>query len=147
LTLDSLTQKRVNNATWLAAARQGTVAGINMAGGDFTYRHNFPMNAIQLFKVPVLVAGHCPEENDTQCLVKEGSGSYRKFFFRNGRLIGFILIGEISGAGFLLSLLKKQEIVSGKNLAPRPFPYQERLLPGWGYGHGSIFLRTSAERS
>jgi len=147
MTLDSITQKRVNNATWPAAARQGTVAGTNMAGGDSTYRHNFPINAIQLFRVPVLTAGHYSEEKDVQNIVEEDPGSYRKFFFRDGRLIGFILIGEISGAGFLLTLLKKQERVSGKNLALRPFPYQERLPPGWGYEHGALFLRTPAERS
>ena len=139
LTWDSITQQRVNNATWPAASRQGIVAGTNMAGGNLSYEHNFPMNASHLFGVPVLVAGDCGEETGGSSGVEEGSDSYRKLLFREGRLAGFIFIGEVAGAGSFLALMKKKEIVSPQDLISKSFFRRKCLPQGLGFRHGSLF--------
>jgi hypothetical protein len=111
----------VNNATWPAATRQGTVAGWNMAGGNRTYIHNFTMNALNLFGFWVMVAGHaylqeCLEMDISQ---EEGEGCYRKIVVKSGRVIGFILIGDIS---IELDETEKRDILFfSRSFVPLPF--------------------------
>ena len=129
LTIDSISSERVNNATWPSATRQGTVAGTNMAGGTSAYVHNFAMNALNLFGLRVMAAGHSyydDEGSGVVLLSEEREESYRKIVLRDGRLIGFILIGDTSGAGLLLSRMKR----GGEG---------SHLPPNLGYRHGLIF--------
>jgi nitrite reductase (NADH) large subunit len=138
VTLDSITGKKVNNATWTAASRQGTVAGTNMAGGNASYVHNLSLNALHLCGVPVMAAGNSGEVSG-QALVEEGPGFYRKILLQDGRLIGFIMIGEISQAGSLLALMKKKEVLSDAELKPETLLRRRQLPQGYGYRHGSLF--------
>jgi len=143
MTIDSITSERGNNATWPAAARQGAVAGWNMAGGDRTYIHNFPLNAITLFGLRVMAVGHPYHEEGAGVDVfkEEGALSYRKMVMRAGRVIGFILIGDVSGAGFLLSLMKRKAEIPHdplELLRSRISP-QDYVLPHLGYRHGHLF--------
>lgn len=143
MTIDSITSERVNNATWPAAARQGTVAGWNMAGGNRTYIHNFPLNALTLFSLRVMVAGHPYYEKGPgmDVLTEEQGKSYRKIVIRDGRLIGFILAGDVLGAGFLLSFMKRKTEISHDPLDllnSRISPH-DYMLPNLGYRHGHLF--------
>lgn len=118
-----------------------------MAGGNLAYLHNFPMNTLNLFGVHVLAAGHCSEEAEGEALVEEAKEFYQRALLKSGRLTGFILIGEVSRAGFLLSLMKKKEIVSDPGeLLQKTFSYQKRLPQGYGYRHGSFFPDLRVER-
>jgi nitrite reductase (NADH) large subunit len=140
MTIDPVTSDWVNNATWPAATRQGRVAGSNMAGGDRTYVHNFTLNALNLFGFQVMAAGHAYYEKgpDANFLLEDRNESYRKIVIKDGHPIGFILIGDISGAGYLLSLMKRKE-TSPFDLRGRSFSVH--LPPNLGYDHGSIFQR------
>jgi nitrite reductase (NADH) large subunit len=151
ITTDSITSEWVNNATWPAATRQGRVAGWNMAGGERAYLHNFNLNAINLFGLQVMAAGHSHpfhplDSNDQsppglEIFKKEEKESYKKIVIRSGRAIGFILVGDVSGAGFLLSLITR-----GDELPPN---HRDRLIsskapshdlpPHFGFDHGSLF--------
>ncbi|NWF92764.1 MAG: NAD(P)/FAD-dependent oxidoreductase [Syntrophaceae bacterium] len=145
LTIDPITSERVNHATWSAAARQGRVAGSNMAGGDQRCLQNFNLNAISLFGLQVMAAGHPYVEGqaDIDGLVDETRESYRKMVIREGSLIGFILVGDVSGAGFLLSLMKRGVELSpnewGRLLSSRTFRHD--LPPHLGFDHGFLFER------
>jgi NAD(P)H-nitrite reductase large subunit len=138
VTVDSITGEKTNNATWPAASRQGTVAGTNMAGGKVSYVHNLSLNALHLCGIPVMAAGNSGEVNG-QGLVEEGPGFYRKVLLQDGRITGFILIGEVSQAGFLLALMKKKEALSGADLMRKSFLGQKLLPQGYGYRHGLLF--------
>ena len=132
VTIDSITSERVSNATWPAATRQGTVAGVNMAGGSLRYIHNYALNALNLFGLRVMAAGHSyydEEESGVRILLEERGEVYRKQVTRDGRLIGFILIGDTSGAGLLLSRIMRKE----ESLAQRGLP------PNLGFRHGRLF--------
>jgi len=143
MTIDSITSERVNNATWPAATRQGTVAGWNMAGGDRTYIHNFPLNALNLFGLQLMAAGHPYYESGPGVDVfrKEEGESYRKIVIRAGRVMGFIFVGDISGAGFLLSLMKRKAELSHDplDLLNSRVSVQDNVLPHLGYRHGQLF--------
>jgi nitrite reductase (NADH) large subunit len=112
-TLDSLTSLPFNNAIWPAATRQGRVAGANMAGQRRAYVHNFSLNALNLDGLQVTTAGHPYEqEGDGIMVLQEEQGNqYRKMVFKSGVLMGFILIGDPSPAGLLLSRMKRGDVI------------------------------------
>ncbi len=138
VTVDSITGEKANNATWPAASRQGTVAGTNMAGGNVSYVHNLPLNALHLCGIPIMAAGNSGEING-QGLVEEGPDFYRKVLLQDGTITGFILIGNVSQAGFLLALMKKKEAVSSADLMQESFLGRKLLPQGYGYRHGLLF--------
>jgi NAD(P)H-nitrite reductase large subunit len=146
MTVDSITSERVNNATWPAATRQGRVAGWNMAGGHKVYHHNFTWNALNLFDLQIMCAGYSYEERESglDVRMREERNSYRRIVVKEGRLIGFILAGDVSEAGFLLSLMKKRaEVSHGRlDLLTGPVPNRNQLPPRLGYEHGFPLRRT-----
>jgi len=149
MTRDSITLEWVNNAIWPAASRQGRVAGRNMAGGNHTYLHNFNINAITLFGLQVMAAGHPNLHQDKtgiEVFTKEEKESYRKIVTRKGRLIGFILAGDVSGAGFLLSLMKKEVDLPfvPSDLLDNRIGLRDNLLPQLGYQHGLLFRNSKS---
>jgi NAD(P)H-nitrite reductase large subunit len=143
VTVDSITGEKTNNATWPAASRQGTVAGTNMAGGKVSYVHNLPLNALHLCGIPIMAAGNSAETNG-EALREEGADFYRKVLLQDGRITGFILIGKVSQAGFLLALMKKKEALSSDDLMQESFLGRKRLPQGYGYRHGLLFTEYQA---
>jgi NAD(P)H-nitrite reductase large subunit len=143
MTIDSITSERLNNATWPAATRQGTVAGWNMAGGNRTYTHNFLLNGLNLFGLRVMAAGHpyYEEGSNVDVFVNRQGELYRKIVIRGGRVIGFLFVGDISGAGFLLSLMKRNAEISRNpsDLLHSRISLQDNVLPNLGYRHGELF--------
>lgn len=111
---DSLTDLPFNNAVWPAATRQGKVAGANMAGRGRAYVHNFNLNALNLDGLQVTSAGHPTEQEGGAIRVfqEEKGANYRKLILRSGVLIGFILIGDTSPAGSLLSRMKRGDLIA-----------------------------------
>ena len=147
MTIDPITSKRVNNATWPAASRQGLVAGTNMGGGTRVYHHNFALNSLHLFGLQVMTAGHSyyEEEPGVDISLEKRGENYRKIVVRSGHLIGFILTGNVSGAGFLLNRMKRRgEILSDpRDLLSSSLSPQEDLSPNLGYSHGIHFQQPS----
>lgn len=144
MTVDSIISERLNNATWPAAARQGMVAGWNIAGGNRTYPSNFPLNALNLFDLRVMAAGHpyYEEGSNVDIFIDQQAETYRKIVMRAGRMMGFIFLGDVSGAGFLLSLMKRKAEISRdpSDLLNSRVSLQDNLLPNLGYRHGELFV-------
>ncbi len=138
VTSDSITGEKINNATWPAASRQGTVAGTNMAGGKVSCVHNLSLNSFCLCGIPVMAAGNSGATNG-EVLREEGGDFYRKILLQDGRLTGFILIGKVSQAGFLLASMKKREILSKAELTQESFLRRKQPPQGYGYRHGLLF--------
>lgn len=86
------------------AYMQGEIAGINMAGGDKTFDTAMPMNAIGFFGLHMITAGSM----EGQCIEAIDEKNYKKMFFSNGLLKGYILIGDISRAGIYTSLIREK---------------------------------------
>ena len=144
-TLDSLASQPCNNAIWPAATRQGRVAGANMAGRRREYVHNFSLNALYLDGLQVTTAGHTcePEGDGIQVFRQENGRNYRKLVLKSGALIGFILIGDPSPAAYLLSRMKRGDILSD----PAEWFAQGSRTPAdslgdRGFLHGALWQRS-----
>lgn len=86
------------------ACMQGRCAGINMAGGSESLRNAIPMNAVGFFGLHALTAGNC----SGQPRLLETDRGIRQFFIRDGLLSGFILVGDVAGAGIYTSMIRER---------------------------------------
>ena len=83
---------------------QGSVAGVNMAGGMAVHDDAIPMNAIGFFETHVLTAG----VYEGECIEEVSDKVYKKLFLKEGRLVGFILINDFLRAGIYTSLIRNK---------------------------------------
>ncbi|MDW7650052.1 MAG: FAD-dependent oxidoreductase [Bacillota bacterium] len=116
------------------AYAQGETAGRNMAGDDAVYA-GMGMNAVSFFGLPIISAGLIHGKDDDEiCLhTKEHQNQYRKLTFRNGRLIGFILVDRIDRAGILTWLIREKINIT---------PFRQSLLDGtFNHAHLPAALR------
>ncbi len=90
------------------AYMQGRAAGINMAGGESIYDTGIPMNSVGFFGFHIMSAGsydgECAEERDGRYL--------KRFFTKDDRLIGYMLIGETGRAGIYTALIREKTRLS-----------------------------------
>lgn len=86
------------------AYMQGETAGINMAGGEKLYDKAIAMNAMGMFGYHMITAGSYEGDVYTEC---EGE-NYKKLFYKDNRLMGYIMIGDISRAGIYTSLIRNR---------------------------------------
>ena len=125
---DVVQKKGTVNALWPIAVEGGRIAGSNMAGGSSHFSGAFRMNSMEVLGTRVVSVGDW--EGDLARVYQEGDRAYRKLVFSEGRLRGFILIGDIQCAGVLTSFVKNQEEVSVSILEEslkRGLSYQPRL--------------------
>jgi NAD(P)H-nitrite reductase large subunit len=86
------------------AYMQGECAGINMAGGEKVFNKAIPMNAIGFFGLHIVTAG-----NYTGNVYSGGGkGDYKKLFYSDNKLNGYILIGNVEKAGIYTSLIRER---------------------------------------
>jgi len=85
------------------AYMQGECAGINMAGGEKKFDKAIPMNAIGFFGLHVVTAGNYSGD----VYSKAENGSYKRLFYGNNKLNGYILIGNVERAGIYTSLIRE----------------------------------------
>ena len=81
---------------------QGACAGTNMAGGEAHFTNAVPMNAIGFFGSHILTAGSY--FGDTY--VEKSGDTYKKLFYSDNKLNGFILVNKPDRAGIYTSLLR-----------------------------------------
>lgn len=95
------------------AYMQGEVAGKNMAGTEAHYTNAIPMNAIGFYGLHIITAGSY--EGTAYCT--QNGENYKKLFFRDNKLVGFILMGsEIKRAGIYTTMIKQQTDLSGVDM-------------------------------
>lgn len=86
------------------AYMQGETAGISMAGGDASYNNAIPMNAGGFFGLHITTAGSYVGDS----YVEQSKEGYKKLFYQDNVLKGFIIIGDISRAGIYTSLIREK---------------------------------------
>ena len=86
------------------AYMQGECAGINMAGGEKTFDKAIPMNAIGFFGLHIITAGNYTGE----AYAETGNGDYKRLFYSDNKLNGYILIGNVEKAGIYTSLIRER---------------------------------------
>ncbi len=109
-TFDILQRCSRNTAIWPHAVEQAHVAGSNMAGENLTYRGSISRNSISIFGLPMITMGITnPDfnENGWDFSIHNDSDSYQKLIYREGILVGAILLGNIDRAGILQAEIRK----------------------------------------
>jgi NAD(P)H-nitrite reductase large subunit len=90
------------------AYMQGECAGINMAGGGADggkiFDKAIPMNAIGFFGLHIITAGSYTGEVHAE----DNAGNYRRMFYSDNRLNGYILVGSVEKAGIYTSLIRER---------------------------------------
>ena len=95
------------------AYMQGRTAGINMAGGDALITDAIPMNSIGFFGLHCATAGAYPE--GSEIIEDIGEASVRRLYIKDGRLAGYIIIGDVNRAGVYTSLVREKTSLDSLN--------------------------------
>jgi NAD(P)H-nitrite reductase large subunit len=85
------------------AYMQGETAGINMAAGEKSFDKAIPMNAVGFFGLHIITAG-----NYTGEIYKNDDNGYKRLFYGDNRLNGYILVGDVGKAGIYTSLVRER---------------------------------------
>jgi NAD(P)H-nitrite reductase large subunit len=86
------------------AYMQGECAGINMAGGNADFTNAIPMNSIGFFGLHIATAGAYTGE----VYEERTGGGLKRLYVRDNRLVGFIIIGDVSRAGIYTALIRNK---------------------------------------
>jgi len=86
------------------AYMQGECAGINMAGGEGSFAKAIPMNAIGFFGMHLITAGNYTGD----VYAAAAGGEYKRLFYSDNALNGYILIGNVDKAGIYTSLIRER---------------------------------------
>lgn len=90
------------------AYMQGECAGSQMAGGELSFDRAIPLNATSLWGLHMTTAGsyvgddHLFEQNNT----------YKRLFYRDDLLKGFIIIGNVERTGIYTALIRNKTPLS-----------------------------------
>ena len=127
--IDVIQKRNMGNAIWPSAVEGGRIAGLNMAGVPALFSGALRMNSVELLGVKVISAGN-GEGGEQVTFIQEERSLYRKLIFSEGRLKGFLLLGDTQCAGVLTSLIKNRTEVTVEALEremERGFSYRPRL--------------------
>ena len=89
---------------WMASQAQGAIAGMNLAGASAEFGGLPRSNTLKVLGLDLFSIGQImPEGTTFQVVDQEKDGRYFRFVFRENRLVGAILLGDMS----LMSATKK----------------------------------------
>ena len=97
--------------TWDNALAHGRVAAVNMAGGHEPYL-DVPTYTSPLFDTNIAVMGVAESNNpelhsiSKTALGDKGNQDYRKFFFKENRLVGAVFIGSPKGRRKIVEIIR-----------------------------------------
>ncbi len=110
--------------TWSAAQYQGGIAGMNAAGMKTEFGGIPRSNTLKVLGVDLLSIGQFEPEDASFLVVEEDAdGGYFRFVFRDGRMVGAVLLGDASISGSVKRAVEGQADLSGL-LARRPTAQQ-----------------------
>jgi NAD(P)H-nitrite reductase large subunit len=99
-------------ATWVNAARQGRVAGANMAGAGQTFEGSLAMNAVEIAGVATISVGlttpSAAADDGLEVLedFDPDAGHYRKVVLKGSRIVGGVFVGDIDRSGIFTGLIR-----------------------------------------
>jgi NAD(P)H-nitrite reductase large subunit len=114
-TTDMFSRQRVVIAIWPEALNQGRVAGLNMAGVRTKYEGSMAMNTTSVLGLPIASLGlwHVTDTADYQIHsgLHDLQREYRKLVFKDGTLIGAVLVGPSMNAeaGILHNFIRTRQ--------------------------------------
>ncbi len=105
------------NGSWGSAKEQGNTAGYNMVNGASSEAFRWvPTYSITHFDFPFLSFGH-PTIGDEEAERKYGDENWRRLTFKDGKLIGGVLIGNLAPQSAYKQLIREERPVAGQKEA------------------------------
>lgn len=112
VSVDMLDGSKKIIALWPNAVGQGTVAGVQMAGGDLRTGGTYSVNAIDFFGLRICTCGLINAKGEQYSdRISQNGDKYKRLIFEGNRLVGFVLINSSENAGIYTSLVS-----SGKDI-------------------------------
>ena len=106
VSVDMLDGSKKILALWPNAVAQGRAAGSQMAGGDLTVGGTYAVNAIDFYGLRICTCGLINAKGDGYTdRVTAADNSYKRLVFRDGKLVGYVLINASENAGIYTSLI------------------------------------------
>lgn len=103
------------SGVWPDAMEQGKTAARNMAGLDEVYERPYPFkNTSNFFGITMLSVGRLDLTEGAEVLVHRTPKEYKKAVIKDGKLTGYLSMGDISNSGLYLHLIKNSVDISGK---------------------------------
>ena len=111
---DTILDERAQNGAWGSAKQQGAVAAKNMVDPDADEEFRWVSSySITHFDFPFLSFGH-PTLGDDECEDSYGENEWRRLTFKDGKLIGGVLIGDLSQQSKYKRLIREERQVADK---------------------------------
>lgn len=116
--VDVITGERKIMALWPNAYAQGRAAAYDMCGSKDDFDGVFPMNAVGFFGLSMITAGVQGGEG-IEVLMKrnEKTGATKRFFVKDDKLVGMILVGDVDRAGIYTYLISEKISLSSLDKA------------------------------
>ena len=117
----------------------GRIAGVNMAGGELLFDNAVPMNSIGFWGLHMMTAGTYSADGGARMIEEKGENTVKRFFVKDNRLIGFMIIGDVRSAGIYTNLVRSQtdlseldfdSLIKSPNLLPFSENYRRKKLRG-----------------
>ena len=116
---DPIVSDYAQNGSWGSAREQGSVAGANMVADEPAETFRFVSSySITHFEFPFLSFGH-PTRGDDEAERTYGDREWRRLAFEDGKLIGGVLIGDLSPQSAYKQIMREERHVADQ---------KERLL-------------------
>jgi len=133
--------KKTIPGTWFEAVAQGETAGANLMDRSRPSPGAFKMNVMEILGIAVASMGliQAPE-SDGRTLVRARDGNYRKLVIARDRIVGAVLVGDVSEAGPIAMLIRRGLTLSDlKSFDPAlPIRYADLALPWGPRAHPSV---------
>ena len=109
---DVILEDQTQNGAWGSAKEQGIVAGKNMIADDTVKEFRYvPSYSITHFDFPFLSFGH-PTIGDDEAERKYSDDEWRRLTFNNGKLVGGVLIGDLSQQSTFKKIIRQERPVA-----------------------------------
>lgn len=98
------------NAIWPLAVKQGIVAAYNMVGIEKEIDDKFMLkNSMNFMGIPTVSIGLCnPKDDSYEVMTRCGKDYYKKIVYKDNKICGAAIQGDISYTGVLTYLIKHQ---------------------------------------
>jgi NAD(P)H-nitrite reductase large subunit len=114
---DVLLEERNLNGAWDSAREQGKVAAKNMAasarGEEMEVFEIVPKYSVSHFSMPFMSLGS-PTKGDEYVSRNYGEKKHRRLAFKDDRLVGAVLIGNVRPVGVMTRVIKQKQPVIDK---------------------------------
>ncbi|ELY45171.1 NAD(P)/FAD-dependent oxidoreductase [Natronorubrum sulfidifaciens] len=127
---DVLLGEQAQNGSWGSAKEQGRIAAVNMAADDEAEQFEWVSSySITHFDFPFLSFGH-PTLGDDYAERKYSDTEWRRIAFKDGKIVGGVLIGDLSPQTAFKQLMREQRVVADqKEVLLEPSVDLDELAP------------------